>query len=76
MRGTVHEYTRYEGFPHRCLEVTYISTLLRDGFGFDGGARGVTFAFDIAGAEVEWTMGMMLVEGVEERAKRRGKNKS
>jgi hypothetical protein len=58
----IHSYTRPEGFPHRCFESIYVGTFLKYGYGFAGDSRDITYAFDIDGAEVEWTLGMMLVE--------------
>ena len=60
VRGTIHKWTRFDGFPHRCLETVYIHTLLRDGYGFEGDSRDVEFVLEIGGEEVEWTMGMAL----------------
>ncbi|GMI05547.1 hypothetical protein TrVE_jg1861 [Triparma verrucosa] len=65
VRGTAHKWTRFDGFPHRCLETVYIHTLLRDGYGFDGDGRDVEFVLEIGGEEVEWTMGMALESRVK-----------
>lgn len=45
---------------HRCYESVFMITLLIDGFGFDPHSRDITFAFDVNGQEVEWTLGMAL----------------
>eukprot|EP00978_Attheya_sp_CCMP212_P015384 scaffold39726_cov45-Attheya_sp.AAC.1 len=57
-----HTYTRAEVLPHRCIESVYMVTLLRDGFGFDSSSRDITFTFEVEGSEVEWSLGMALVE--------------
>lgn len=44
----------------RCFESVFMITLLIDGFGFDPHSRDITFAFDVNGQEVEWTLGMAL----------------
>lgn len=41
-----------EGLAHRCVEVVYMTTLLRDGYGFPEHSRNVTFALEAAGMEV------------------------
>jgi hypothetical protein len=56
-----HAYTLPHILPHRCLEAVYMTTLLRDGFGFDPHGRSITFALDVNDSEVEWTLGMALV---------------
>lgn len=62
IHAKAHKFTRADGFPHRCLEATYVATLLRDGYGFHGDSRDVTFVLDVAGNEVEWTMGRVLYD--------------
>ncbi|CAM9552088.1 unnamed protein product [Pylaiella littoralis] len=54
--------TSEEGLPHRCLEVVYMTTLLRDGYGFPENSRNVTFALEADGMELEWTLGYALAE--------------
>lgn len=44
--------TSEEGLPHRCVEVVYMTTLLRDGYGFPENSRNVTFALEADGMEV------------------------
>lgn len=55
-----HRFTRPEMLPHRCIEAVYMVTLLRDGFGFHSQSRDITFAFEVGGSEVEWSLGMVL----------------
>ncbi|CAN0454742.1 unnamed protein product, partial [Hapterophycus canaliculatus] len=43
--------TSAEGLPHRCVEVVYMTTLLRDGYGFPEHSRNVTFALETNGME-------------------------
>eukprot|EP00903_Cladosiphon_okamuranus_P009015 g8623.t1 len=54
--------TSEEGLPHRCVEVVYMITLLRDGYGFPEHSRNVTYALEADGMELEWTLGYALVE--------------
>ncbi|CAM9563237.1 unnamed protein product, partial [Scytosiphon promiscuus] len=54
--------TSEEGLPHRCVEVVYMTTLLRDGYGFPEHSRNVTFALETNGMELEWTLGYALAE--------------
>lgn len=63
----VHDFTRKEVLPHRCLETVYMVTLLKDGFGFDPTSRDITFTFLIDGDEVEWTLGLALAMNAEEQ---------
>ena len=58
-----HRYTRDDQFAYRCFEGLYMSTLLEDGFGFNGTKRDITLALEVAGSEVEWTLGFALAEG-------------
>ncbi|CAM9919922.1 unnamed protein product, partial [Ectocarpus sp. 13 AM-2016] len=44
--------TSEEGLPHRCVEVVYMTTLLRDGYGFPEHSRNVTYALEADGMEV------------------------
>ncbi len=57
-----HAFTRDDLLPYRCVEVVYIHTLLKHGYGFPGDSRNVTFVLDIEGMEVEWTLGFALSE--------------
>ena len=50
--------------PHRCLEVYYISGLLRS-YGFGGHDRNVMIADQINGEDVEWTLGAYLHQSAE-----------
>lgn len=45
-------HTSEEGLPHRCVEVVYMTTLLRDGYGFPEHSRNVTYALEADGMEV------------------------
>ena len=54
-----HPYTRKGIVQHRCMEAIYMISLLET-FGFTGHERHITFAFDVNGSEVEWTLGMAL----------------
>ncbi|CAM9318790.1 unnamed protein product, partial [Discosporangium mesarthrocarpum] len=58
----LHAYTSKKGLPHRCVEAVYVTTLLRDGYGFPEHSRNVTFALEAEGMEVEWTLGFALSE--------------
>jgi hypothetical protein len=60
--GAPHAFTRDELLPYRCVEVVYIHTLLKHGYGFPGDTRNITFVLDIDGMEVEWTLGYALAE--------------
>jgi len=63
----VHQFSRTEVLPHRCLESAYMVTLLRDGFGFRPSSRDITFTFLVDGDEVEWTLGLALAMNANER---------
>ena len=54
LQGDVeHEFTgSVEGLAHRCVEVVYMTTLLRDGYGFPEHSRDVTYALESDGMEV------------------------
>merc|ERR1712216_875115 len=67
----VHEHTRAEVLPHRCVEAVYMVTLLRDGFGFHPSSRDITFTQWVEGNEVEWSLGMALSEFAAEKGRRR-----
>ena len=54
-----HPYTRKGIVQHRCMEAIYMISLLET-FGFTSHERHITFAFDVNGSEVEWTLGMAL----------------
>mmetsp|Transcript_1039 Transcript_1039/g.1717 ORF Transcript_1039/g.1717 Transcript_1039/m.1717 type:complete len:572 (-) Transcript_1039:896-2611(-) len=60
--GSKHKYTYPAQLPYRCLEALYIITLLDKGFGFDRHGRSITLALEVAGKEVEWTLGFALSE--------------
>jgi hypothetical protein len=57
-----HRYTTDEQFAYRCMEGLYIITLLDEAFGFSRDSRDITLALDVAGSEVEWTLGYALAE--------------
>ena len=99
-RKEMHEWTWEHQMPHRCFEAVAITTLLRDGFGFDAfgsrsgssssssssggssssgeykqagresttttmttttsGGGAVSFAVEVRGMELEWTLGYAL----------------
>lgn len=61
-QGGSHAFTRDELLPYRCVEVVYIHTLLKHGYGFPGDSRNITFVLNIEGMEVEWTLGFALAE--------------
>jgi GDA1/CD39 (nucleoside phosphatase) family len=54
-----HPYTRKGIVQHRCMEAIYMISLLET-FGFTSNERHITFAYDVNGSEVEWTLGMAL----------------
>ena len=60
MQEGVHDFTRAEVLPHRCIETVFMVTLLKDGYGFHPSSRDITFTFLLDGDEVEWTLGMAL----------------
>lgn len=55
-----HRYTQDRNVPNRCVESMYMVTLLEYGFGYDLHSRDITFALNIEGREVEWTLGFVL----------------
>jgi len=55
-----HDWTWEDQLPHRCFEAIYIVTILEYAFGFDPHARDITFALEVGGMEVEWTLGFAL----------------
>ena len=55
-----HRYTQDRNVPNRCVESMYIVTLLEYGFGYDPHSQDITFALNIEGREVEWTLGFVL----------------
>lgn len=55
-----HRYTQDRNVPNRCVESMYMVTLLEHAFGYDQHARNITFALNIEGKEVEWTLGFVL----------------
>jgi hypothetical protein len=58
----VHPFTRDEQLTSRCLETTYLLTVLRYGFGVDPASRDIELAVEVKGFEVEWTLGFALSE--------------
>lgn len=64
--GPPHRYTAPDELAHRCLEVVYIGALLGDGYGFAEDGRRVTFALEVAGMDVEWTLGFALAAAARE----------
>eukprot|EP01038_Epipyxis_sp_PR26KG_P009285 gene9285-12511_t len=57
-----HKYTGPSQLAIRCLEGAYIGTILEKGFGFNRYRRDITFALEVEGSEVEWTLGFALAE--------------
>lgn len=57
-----HKWTLDAQLPHRCIEATYLLTLLEYGYGFNREGRDVTLALEVEGYEVEWTLGFALSE--------------
>jgi Golgi apyrase len=55
-----HRYTQDRNVPNRCVESMYLVTLLEHAFGYDEHSRNITFALNIEGREVEWTLGFVL----------------
>jgi len=55
-----HRYTYRSQLPYRCLEALYIIKLLEKGFGFNKYERVITYALEVEGKEVEWTLGFIL----------------
>jgi len=55
-----HPYSGTKQLPHRCFESLYMSLVLEHAFGFARDARLITFALDVEGNEVEWTLGYAL----------------
>ena len=55
-----HQYTYRSQLPYRCLEALYIMKLLQKGFGFKRFERAITYALEMEGQEVEWTLGFVL----------------
>ncbi len=55
-----HRFTSDDQFPYRCLEGLFIVTLLNEAFGFDSNINTITYAVDLDGLEVEWTIGHAL----------------
>ena len=58
----VHPFTRDYQLTSRCLETTYLVTLLRYGFGVNSDSRDIELALEVKGFEVEWTLGFALSE--------------
>jgi hypothetical protein len=58
----VHPFTRDYQLTSRCLETTYLLTLLRYGFGVNRDSRDIELAVEVKGFDVEWTLGFALSE--------------
>lgn len=54
-----HRYTDASKAPHRCLEVNYVTTLLRN-YGFPADQRLVSFEDEVDENAVEWPLGALL----------------
>ena len=52
--------TTEDALRWRCFDLTYAARLLTDGYGFDEHAAVIDFKGDIDGVEVEWTLGALL----------------
>lgn len=57
-----HKFTKDSQLHYRCLEGLYMTTLLEKAFGFNPTERKITFALEVQGMEVEWTLGYVLAE--------------
>ena len=55
-----HKYSGSAQLPHRCFETLYMTLVLEHAFGFTKNDRHFTFALDVKGHEVEWTLGFAL----------------
>lgn len=55
-----HPYTQEVQLGDRCYESLYVLVLLERGFGFHRHGRNITFALEVKGSEVEWTLGYAL----------------
>lgn len=55
-----HRYTADDQLSHRCVEVNWIAELLRSGLGLGEADRAVTYALEVSGMEVEWTLGFVI----------------
>lgn len=62
MIPNAHAWTRDDQLPSRCLETTYLLTLLHHGFGVGLESRDIELALEVKGFEVEWTLGFALSE--------------
>ena len=58
--GRAHRYTTDRNVPNRCIEASYVVTLMEHGFGIDANSRNIRIALNIEGHEVEWTLGFLL----------------
>lgn len=58
--NNAHPYTSLDQLPHRCLEGVYIVALLHKAFGFKHDQQQITFALEVNGNEVDWTLGYAL----------------
>ena len=60
MRGGVDKHTPDEAIAWRCFDTLYAARLLGFGYGFAPSDPPIQFVGDIDGAEVEWTVGLLL----------------
>ena len=58
-----HEWTWSHQMPHRCFEAVFVASWLEHGLGLGAESRAVTYAVDMSGMEVEWTLGFALAVG-------------
>lgn len=54
------KYADESTLPYRCFQLTYITVLLEDIYGFDKDSENISFLGKINGNEVEWTLGVAL----------------
>lgn len=60
MKEMKDQYADDTVLPYRCFQVSYISILLHDIYGFSKDSQDVSFVGNINGGEVEWTLGLAL----------------
>lgn len=54
------QYTDDTVLPYRCFQLSYMSILLHDIYGFSKDSQNLSFVGSINGGEVEWTLGLAL----------------
>mmetsp|Transcript_43996 Transcript_43996/g.113731 ORF Transcript_43996/g.113731 Transcript_43996/m.113731 type:complete len:451 (-) Transcript_43996:101-1453(-) len=68
---TKHPFTGPDNTAFRCFQANYILVLLGKVYGFPQGGRGITFALDVAGEDLEWPLGALLHEQEKKAGKKR-----